>query len=83
MGAIADLLEERGVVGSSFFFQTRARLSGRAGDLKPGAYTLGEGMSIGTALDALTEGPAPNVLNVTVPEGRSRARGGPHHPAAS
>jgi len=70
---IADLLESRGVVGSSFFFRTRARVSGRGGDLKPGAYVLGEGMSIGTALDALTEGPTPNVLNVTVPEGRSRA----------
>ncbi len=72
VGAIADLLEERGVVGSAFFFQTRARLSGRSGDLKPGVYTLGEGMSIGAALDALAKGPSPDVLNVTVPEGRSR-----------
>lgn len=72
VGSIADLLERRGVVGSAFFFQTRARLSGRAGDLKPGAYMLGKGMSVGTALDVLAEGPTPNVLNVTVPEGRSR-----------
>ena len=72
VGEIADLLEERGVVGSAFFFQTRARLSGRAGDLKPGVYTLGEGMSIGSALDVLAKGPTPDVLNVTVPEGRSR-----------
>ena len=43
VGSIADLLEKRGVVGSAFFFQTRARLSGRAGDLKPGAYTLARG----------------------------------------
>jgi UPF0755 protein len=72
VGQIADLLEERGVVGSAFFFQTRARLSGRAGALKPGLYSLGEGMSIGTALDVLAKGPTPDVLNVTVPEGRSR-----------
>ena len=72
VGAIAEVLEERGVVGSAFFFQTRTRLAGRSGDLKPGLYTLGEGMSIGAALDALAKGPAPDVLNVTVPEGRSR-----------
>jgi len=72
VGAIADLLERRGVIGSSFFFQTRTRISGRSGELKPGAYRLGEGMSIEAALNALAEGPAPDVLNVTVPEGRAR-----------
>jgi len=71
-GTIADLLERRGVIGSSFFFQARARISGRSGELKPGVYRLGEGMSIEAALDTLAEGPAPNVLRVTVPEGRSR-----------
>ena len=72
VGAIAEVLERRGVIGSSFFFQTRARISGRSGDLKPGVYRLGEGMSIKASLDALAKGPAPNVLNVTVPEGRPR-----------
>jgi len=72
VGAIAEVLERRGVIGSSFFFQTRARISGRSGDLKPGVYRLGEGMSIKASLDALAKGPAPNVLNVTVPEGRAR-----------
>lgn len=72
VGGIANLLERRGVIGSSFFFQTRARISGRSGELKPGVYRLGEGMSIEAALDALAKGPPPDVLNVTVPEGRAR-----------
>jgi len=72
LGGIADLLERRGVISSSFFFQARARLSGSAGDLKPGTYRMGEGMSNAAALELLSRGPAPDVLNVTVPEGRSR-----------
>jgi len=50
---IAELLEERGIVSSSTFFQLRARLAGRSNDLKPGTYTLRREMSYGSALDAL------------------------------
>jgi uncharacterized YceG family protein len=60
------------VVSSSFFFQLRARLGGDAGDLKPGSYVLKRDMSYGAALDALTGGPPSNIVNLTIPEGRSR-----------
>ena len=42
LGEIAELLEAEGVVDSSSFFQLRARIAGRSGDLKPGPYTLAE-----------------------------------------
>jgi UPF0755 protein len=73
VGEIGDVLEERGVVSSSFFFELRATLSGRRGDLKPGTFRLRRDMSYGAALDALAAGPPANVVTVTIPEGRSRA----------
>jgi UPF0755 protein len=72
LGQIADLLEERGVVSSSSFFQLRARIAGRSGDLKPGRYTLARDMSYVAVLDELEQGLPPNVMQVTIPEGRSR-----------
>jgi UPF0755 protein len=72
VGEIADLLEKRGVVSSSFFFSLRARLSGKSGDLKPGTYTLKKGMSNSAAIDVLAKGPPPNIVTLTIPEGRSR-----------
>jgi UPF0755 protein len=72
VGQIGDLLESRGIVKSAFFFSTRARVSGRSSDLKPGSYVLRRDMSYGAALDALEKGLPPNIVVVTVPEGRSR-----------
>jgi uncharacterized YceG family protein len=72
LGEIADLLEGRGVVSSSSFFQLRARIAGRSGDLKPGRYTLARDMSYVAVLDQLEQGLPPNVIQVTIPEGRSR-----------
>ena len=72
VGEIGDLLEERGIISSSFFFQTRARLTGRSADLKPGVYSLKRDMSTGAALDALEKGTPPNIVVLTIPEGQSR-----------
>ena len=72
LGEIADLLEAEGVVDSSSFFQLRARINGRSGDLKPGPYTLTGDMAYADVLDTLEEGVPPNVVMVTIPEGRSR-----------
>ncbi|HEV7846653.1 MAG TPA: endolytic transglycosylase MltG [Thermoleophilaceae bacterium] len=72
VGEIGSLLEKRGVISSSFFFGARATLAGKRGDLKPGSYTLKKDMSYGTAIDALSKGPAANVVTIVVPEGRSR-----------
>jgi UPF0755 protein len=72
VGQIGDLLARRGVVSSSFLFQLRTRLAGHSGDLKPGPYELRRDMSYGDAIAALTKGPSPNLVTVTIPEGRSR-----------
>ena len=72
VGEIADLLTEREVVSSGLMFTIRARLGGRSGDLKPGSYALKRDMSYAAAIDALTEGPGSNLVDVTIPEGRSR-----------
>jgi UPF0755 protein len=72
VGEIADLLERRGVISSAFFFEARATVDGRRGDLKPGTYRLKRDMSFGSVLGILTAGPAQNVVAITVPEGLSR-----------
>jgi UPF0755 protein len=72
VGDIADLLERKGVISSSFFFQARATISGKRGDLKPGTYDLRRDMSYGAVLAALSGGPSQNVVAVIVPEGLSR-----------
>jgi UPF0755 protein len=73
LGAIADKLEQEGVVDSSTFFALRARIAGRSGELKPGPYNLQGDMAYTDVLDALEQGVPPNVVRVTIPEGRSRA----------
>ena len=70
---VGDLLAERGVVDSSFFFGLRARLAGQRSDLRAGTFTLRRDMSYAAALDALTTAPkAAPVVDVTLPEGPSR-----------
>jgi UPF0755 protein len=72
VGGIGSLLEKRGVISSSFFFEARATLAGERGNLKPGSYVLKRDMSYSAVLSALTKGPPNNVVTVVVPEGRSR-----------
>jgi UPF0755 protein len=72
-GQIGDVLAQRKVIDSSFFFSLRARLSGQRAELRSGRYTLREGMPYAAALTALTTAPkAAPVVNVTIPEGPSR-----------
>ena len=73
VGEIADVLAERGVVSSPFFFRARATLSGSAGDFKAGRFTLSRDMSYGAAIAALSQSPAAQTVSITVPEGRSRS----------
>jgi UPF0755 protein len=73
-GAIGTLLEDKGVVDSARFFEVNATVTNRRGKLRPGDYTLLQGMSNGAAIDALMKGPKAKVVktvNVTVPEGLS------------
>jgi UPF0755 protein len=72
VGEIGDLLSRKGVVSSSFFFRVRTTVDGHTGDLKPGAYVLRRDMSYGAAIEALTHGPASNIVSLVIPEGKSR-----------
>ena len=77
LGDIADLLQREGVIDSASFFELRARLAGRSGNLRPGPYELREDMPYLLVLDRLEEGVPPNVVQVTIPEGRSRSEVAP------
>jgi UPF0755 protein len=72
LGEIANRLEAKDVISNSTFFQLRARLAGRSGDLKPGRYVLARDMSYAAVLDKLEQGLPPNVVRVSIPEGLSR-----------
>jgi UPF0755 protein len=75
---IGDLLADRGVVSSGFFFAIRARLSGQREELRSGRHALRRDMPYGAALTALTTPPtAAPVIDVTVPEGPSRREAAP------
>jgi len=69
---IGELLVEKDVVASRFFFALRARLDGD--NLRAGTLALRRGMSYDSALAELTRAPppAPVVAKVTLPEGPSR-----------
>jgi UPF0755 protein len=69
---IANRLEEAGVIQNAGFFELRARIEGESGALRPGSYELRRDMSFAAALDALKAGVPPNVVQVSIPEGRSR-----------
>jgi uncharacterized YceG family protein len=69
---VGDLLDEKGVIDSSTFFQIQATLEGKRSSLYAGHFTLAEGMSYSAALDALSKPPQKRVLTVTIPEGYSR-----------
>jgi uncharacterized YceG family protein len=72
VGQAANILADRGVIGSAFFFKLRAKLDG-VSDIKPGRYLLPRDSSYGDALAALQKGPAPaRTTDITITEGRTR-----------
>lgn len=70
---VGDLLENDGVISSSFFFQLRATLSGDRSDLRAGTYHLKKDMSYGSVLSILTKAPAAApTTEITITPGRTR-----------
>ena len=70
---IGNILSDKGVVDSSFFFGIRARISGKRNQLRSGHIIMRKDMSYGAAIDALTTAPAvAKTVKLTIPEGRSR-----------
>lgn len=69
---IGDLLDDKGVVGSGFFFALKARIDGNKGSLKAGTYTFREGMSYEDAQAILLRGPPPiRTVTLRLPEGNT------------
>jgi uncharacterized YceG family protein len=77
VGEVGDILDEEGVVASSTFFEARVTLSGKRDELYPGTYALAEDMSYGDAIDAISTPPISRTIDVTIPEGLSRAQVAP------
>jgi UPF0755 protein len=72
---VGDLLDKKGVIDSSTFFQIRVTLEGKRGDLYAGHFTLAHEMSYGAAIDALSTPPSKsNIVTVTIPEGYTRSQ---------
>lgn len=67
---VADLLADRGVIGSAFLFKVMARFDDRAGQIRPGTYELEPGASTSEILEVLSAAPpAPPTFQVVIPEG--------------
>ena len=72
---VGDLLERKGVIDSSFFFDARATLAGDRSDLRAGTYRLKLDMPYSAVLTELTTPPkAAKVSNLTIIEGDTRAK---------
>jgi uncharacterized YceG family protein len=72
---VGSILAHDGVVSSGFFFQLRALVEGKRGDLHPGVFRLKRNMSYAAAIEALSKPPpAAIVIRVVIPEGYTRAQ---------
>jgi UPF0755 protein len=70
---IGSILAHDGVVSSGFFFELRALVEGKRGELHSGAFRLKRNMSYAAAIEALSKPPpAAIVVRVVIPEGYTR-----------
>jgi UPF0755 protein len=66
-----DVLADRGVVSSAFYFKLRAKLDG-PDEIRSGTYRLPKDISYGAAFDALAAGPPKaKTTDITITEGRT------------
>lgn len=69
LSSVADKLEERDVIGSSFFFTLQARMSGESAGIRPGQYSFTTNEDNDEIMTKLTEGEAVPTFAFTIPEG--------------
>lgn len=67
--AIAEQLERKLVIDSSFAFRLYLKANGDNTDLRAGEYVLREHMNFAQLADALRKGPAKDFVKLTIPEG--------------
>lgn len=71
-GRIGSILARDQVVPSGFFFDLRALLEGKRGQLRSGRFQLRRHMSYAAAIAALSTAPVPIAVRVVIPEGFTR-----------
>ena len=69
--AIADILQQSGLIESKTAFKLRVKLSGKGTSLSYGTYTLNDGMSVRDMISYLSDGGNHNTVSLVVPEGFS------------
>jgi len=70
---VGSILARDGVVSSGFFFEVRALVEGKRGDLHPGRFLMKKGESYSTAIAALSQPPPAAIpVKVVIPEGENR-----------
>lgn len=71
--SIGSILAHDGVVSSGFFFEIRALVEGKRGDLHSGRFLLQHDESYATAIAALSKPPPVTIpVKVVIPEGETR-----------
>ena len=65
---VGDVLTDKGYIASPLWFRAVAAITGQAGDIHAGEYTLDSRMSLHTLLDKLTSGKS-EADRLVVPEG--------------
>lgn len=73
VGAVGDLLADKGVISNATMFELKATLTGRRAELYHGNHQFRKNMSYSAALDELGKQPQKVTITVTVPEGLSRS----------
>ncbi len=66
---IGELLASKKVVKNALVFRAYVRYQDVGSKLRPGSYTLREGMDYDTVIDLLVEGPPQTYFTITIPEG--------------
>ncbi len=70
---VGSILARDGVVSSGFFFELRALVEGKRGELHPGRFLMKKGESYSTAIAALSQPPPAAIpVKVVIPEGENR-----------
>jgi UPF0755 protein len=70
---VGSILARDGVVSSGFFFELRALVEGKRGDLHPGRFLMKKGESYSAAIAALSQPPPAAIpVKVVIPEGENR-----------
>jgi UPF0755 protein len=70
---VGSILAHDGVVSSGFFFEVRALVEGKRGDLRPGRFLMKKGESYASAIATLSKPPPMAIpVRVLIPEGETR-----------